>query len=206
MQPRTRSDTQSGQASARSDDVVARTRFDAGRACLNLLATIGRRGAAPVERLPTPQDFATWLVNAGLLDAPPPVGERELDEMRALRDAAYRIVDAAHTGHVPESRAVQVVNSWAARPTPAPQLNSDGTSATRESTEPVAASLAALARETIDLVTGPDLARVHTCAAAKCQMLFLDHSRGARRRWCSMSRCGNRAKARTHAAKTRDSN
>ena len=37
-----------------------------------------------------------------------------------------------------------------------------------------------------------ELARLHQCAA--CCWLFLDHSRGAGRRWCSMADCGTEAK------------
>jgi predicted RNA-binding Zn ribbon-like protein len=43
---------------------------------------------------------------------------------------------------------------------------------------------------------------VHACPGRGCGWLFLD-PRG-RRRWCSMAVCGNRAKARKHAAR-RDS-
>lgn len=38
--------------------------------------------------------------------------------------------------------------------------------------------------------------RVRTCG--RCGWLFLDSSRGGRRRWCSMSTCGNREKANRH--------
>jgi predicted RNA-binding Zn ribbon-like protein len=49
-----------------------------------------------------------------------------------------------------------------------------------------------------DLLTSPDLARVKTCPGAGCAWLFLDRSRNGTRRWCDMSVCGNRAKARRH--------
>ena len=38
--------------------------------------------------------------------------------------------------------------------------------------------------------------RVRGCG--RCGWLFLDSSRGGRRRWCSMSTCGNREKASRH--------
>jgi predicted RNA-binding Zn ribbon-like protein len=50
----------------------------------------------------------------------------------------------------------------------------------------------------IDLLASSDLKRVHVCAGAGCEFLFLDKSRTHRRRWCSMAVCGNRAKARRH--------
>jgi predicted RNA-binding Zn ribbon-like protein len=37
--------------------------------------------------------------------------------------------------------------------------------------------------------------RVRECADSGCPVLFLDTSRNGSRRWCSMERCGARAKA-----------
>ena len=64
---------------------------------------------------------------------------------------------------------------------------------------PVYALLARIARSAACLLTDPErLWRVSMCAAEGCGWLFVDDSRGARRRWCSMQSCGNRAKARAH--------
>jgi predicted RNA-binding Zn ribbon-like protein len=52
-----------------------------------------------------------------------------------------------------------------------------------------------------ELLTGPSRAYVRICPGESCGWLFLDQ-RG-RRRWCSMATCGNRAKVRAHAARTR---
>lgn len=40
--------------------------------------------------------------------------------------------------------------------------------------------------------------RVRCCEHEACVLWFLDTSKGGRRRWCSMDRCGNRAKAQRH--------
>lgn len=47
-----------------------------------------------------------------------------------------------------------------------------------------------------DLLTSQQLERVRRCDG--CGWLFLDTTRGGRRRWCDMRLCGNRAKARRH--------
>lgn len=49
-----------------------------------------------------------------------------------------------------------------------------------------------------DLLVGHQLARVRQCANPVCGWLFLDTSKSGNRRWCSMSACGNRAKAHRH--------
>ncbi len=48
--------------------------------------------------------------------------------------------------------------------------------------------------------------RIRSCAHDDCVLWFLDTSKGGRRRWCSMERCGNRAKARRHYQRTATTN
>jgi len=38
------------------------------------------------------------------------------------------------------------------------------------------------------------VAYVRACASKTCQWFFLDTSKNHRRRWCDMTKCGNRAK------------
>jgi predicted RNA-binding Zn ribbon-like protein len=44
--------------------------------------------------------------------------------------------------------------------------------------------------------------RLRACANDECQRFLLDRSRGGTGRWCSMSGCGNRMKARRHYERT----
>ncbi|MDL2405777.1 CGNR zinc finger domain-containing protein [Rhizobium calliandrae] len=43
-----------------------------------------------------------------------------------------------------------------------------------------------------------DFSNVKACEGQSCTLLFADHTRGHRRRWCSMALCGNRAKQAAH--------
>lgn len=43
--------------------------------------------------------------------------------------------------------------------------------------------------------------RVRRCGNPECVLYFLDTSKNASRRWCSMAACGNRLKARRHAGR-----
>ena len=54
-----------------------------------------------------------------------------------------------------------------------------------------------------DLLTSPRLARVRVCDGDPCEWLFLDQSQKGNRRWCDMTVCGNRAKARRFYARAR---
>ena len=54
-----------------------------------------------------------------------------------------------------------------------------------------------------DLLTSEQLRIVRFCEAPDCEWLFLDHSRNHSRRWCDMTTCGNRQKARRHYQRSR---
>jgi predicted RNA-binding Zn ribbon-like protein len=59
----------------------------------------------------------------------------------------------------------------------------------------------AVAQAAADLLASEDLNRVKACPGDDCGWVFVDRS--GRRRWCSMSACGNRAKVRAFAARHR---
>jgi predicted RNA-binding Zn ribbon-like protein len=46
-----------------------------------------------------------------------------------------------------------------------------------------------------DALIAGELSRVRRCSDPRCSRVFFDGTRNARRRWCDMSTCGNRAKA-----------
>ena len=57
--------------------------------------------------------------------------------------------------------------------------------------------LGPVARSAAELLTSDRLDRLRQCESEKgCGWLFVDGSRNRSRRWCDMSDCGNRAKAR----------
>ncbi len=55
-----------------------------------------------------------------------------------------------------------------------------------------------------DALVRDELARVRRCADPRCRRLFFDGSRNGKRRWCTMSTCGNRAKAARHRTKRKN--
>ena len=64
--------------------------------------------------------------------------------------------------------------------------------------------LAAIARSAAELISEGPSAQLRLCSNPACGLFFYDNSRTRRRRWCSMSLCGNRHKvaafSRRHAA------
>ncbi|HEV8389171.1 MAG TPA: CGNR zinc finger domain-containing protein [Dongiaceae bacterium] len=47
-------------------------------------------------------------------------------------------------------------------------------------------------------VCDEDFSDVKACEGPNCTLMFVDHTRGRMRRWCSMALCGNRTKAAAH--------
>jgi predicted RNA-binding Zn ribbon-like protein len=190
------------------DDLPAKElcfHFKSGRLCLDFVATVGERWRRSFERLRSPEDLGRWFVEARMLTAAPDVTQAQLVEARRLRESIYRVAKLAGGGK-PDGCDLEEINRFAARTPLTPRLESDGRSVTWHGEQPVEAALATIARETVDLVSGPLAARVRECAAPDCALLFVDASRPGRRRWCSMEACGNVAKTgayrRRRAART----
>jgi predicted RNA-binding Zn ribbon-like protein len=53
-----------------------------------------------------------------------------------------------------------------------------------------------IARSAGELLTSDQLQYVRACASKSCEWLFLDESKNHARRWCDMTKCGNRAKVK----------
>jgi len=51
------------------------------------------------------------------------------------------------------------------------------------------------------LLTQEEFSHVKACEGPACTLLFVDHTRGHTRRWCSMQICGNRAKQAAHRSR-----
>jgi predicted RNA-binding Zn ribbon-like protein len=174
-------------------------RFGLGHVTLDFLATLGGRAGSRIERLAAPGDLSRWIAEAGIAAAPRASSER-LDDARELREAIRRVLDCARPGGRPGAPDLRLVNEWARSPVAAPQIG-PGLARVSVGPDPVTGALAHIARESVEFVTGPELARVRTCAG--CTLLFIDRSRPGTRRWCSMERCGNRNKTAHYRQKRR---
>ena len=172
--------------------------FVGGRTTLNFVATLGKRSTAKLERLRTPEDLERWAELAGLGTIS--ANAADLEPARVLREALYALtMSALERGQTaPRPADVELVNSWAAQETAKPALSIRSGKLHRAGPEvTVSAVLAAVARDGIELLTGPEAASIRECEDSTCTLLFVDTSRGRRRRWCSMNSCGARAKMRT---------
>lgn len=182
--------------SARQPEVFE-FRFRGGRLCLNFAATLGKRYRGGIERLHSPAELARWLRIALNLEGPMPDFDAVLPAAWELREAIHRLVHPV-TRERPSRADVDTLNHWAAKTDLAPMLNTDARSAPPRQCPTAEAALSTIARDAIDLLTGPWLEGVRECDAPDCSLMFVDTSRTASRRWCDMKGCGNRAKARAY--------
>lgn len=173
-------------------------RFDAGSPALDLVATVGRRPSAWIERLGDTERLSAWTDGAGFPLAEGDLTEETLGDLRELREAIFAVVTNVLAGEPVEPTAAGLVNDCAAIRTTPPRLAlapSGRLDEQRRRWSPPELK-AALARDAISLVTDPARRRrLRLCDSPICRMIFLDGPGGRPRRWCSMQRCGNSTKA-----------
>ncbi|MEU3464592.1 ABATE domain-containing protein [Streptomyces sp. NPDC006733] len=192
-------------------------RFDTGRVSLDLLATVsGRLGEKPVDRLDSPRRLTQWLYGTGLVPSGTTVAADAawLGRFLVLRDVLRRIVatqlapssgaadPADPVEAAPAAADVSRLNAAALAAPPAPSARPapDGTLLRTLAAPPdCGALLAAVARDAVELLTDP-VARgqLRQCEGESCSLVYLDASRGRRRRWCSSEICGNRERVARH--------
>ncbi|WP_269503426.1 CGNR zinc finger domain-containing protein [Burkholderia sp. IMCC1007] len=175
--------------------------------------TLYWRGAdAPTETFGTLDDLFVWCreqarVPAGLADACRAAEKEKDDEPAtlaralALREVLYRLFHAQAERREPHADDLALLAGFLAEAAPRVALTRiDGGYAWRigSAGATLAGMLSPVLWSAIDLLGGARLAKVKRCANDACQWLFIDDSKNGSRRWCSMSSCGNRAKAYRH--------
>ncbi|GAB3000638.1 CGNR zinc finger domain-containing protein [Saccharothrix stipae] len=180
-----------------------RFRFDPGSFALELLVSGGPGEYRRYEVLHAPDDLAHWLASSRLAATAPftpadvRVTEAELDAVKELRDAFWRVAQAMARGTGIPPADLDVLNAATAE-TPRPVLDPRTRALAWAAPITGAQVLGAAARDAVELVARGG---VRECSSSTCELLFLDTSRSGNRRWCSMERCGNRHKVRAHRAR-----
>jgi predicted RNA-binding Zn ribbon-like protein len=176
-------------------------RFDAGRICLDLLAT-----THPAERLDSVEALCAWIGGAGLVPEGTALGHADASWLVGFRELRAHIGPLVRNSRVPDTsscaRALWSVNEAARAAPPALRaVRGDGGTLVRELADPPrsAGLLALVARDAVELLTDPVArAAVRECEGDNCPLVYLDTSRGRRRRWCSSEVCGNRERVARH--------
>lgn len=174
--------------------------YDSGALSLDFAHTGALDPTAGTEQLHAPGDLGTWLgERVDRLD--PASGERELADALLLREAIARIARGFAHHTAPTADDIDTINLYAATPDIPPTL-AGGRRQAGAGRLRVGQALSSIARDAVTVFTREaDESRIRECAADDCELVFVDESRTGSRRWCSMQRCGNRAKVRAHRAR-----
>jgi predicted RNA-binding Zn ribbon-like protein len=191
-----------------------------GRLCLDLANTLDERATDhPRELLPRYEDLLSWGVQAGAIRPAEAAAlrvhtvthrsaaARAVRRAIRVREALFRIFSALADGREAPADALALLNRTLAEAFGKRRLGGHGRrfvwrwlQATRPEFDRV---LWPVVLSAADLLTSSDLDRVRRCCGTGCAWLFVDATKNRARRWCDMSVCGNRAKAKRHYAKVK---
>jgi predicted RNA-binding Zn ribbon-like protein len=174
-----------------------------GHLALDFCNTAGEHLADhPDEMFLDWESFIRWTVQVGII-APETYPEllrhpSPINKILQLREAIYRIgIAIARDDRIPQSDLL-AIHSQAATSKPTIVQSRQGLRWQPNPSRASAQLRALLASEALSLFCSPRSSRIGICEGGQCGWLFLDDSRGKRRRWCDMKDCGNRAKARRY--------
>ncbi|WP_025031262.1 CGNR zinc finger domain-containing protein [Nitratireductor aquibiodomus] len=195
--------------------------FFGGRTCLDFVNTVNSR-SRPVTK-DYLSDYAAllgWSGQVDFFDAP------SLERLRTLAEADGRGAEAAHVRAIRFRETLFALFRSVIEGCDPPEgglaelsrLSGKARQQQRLAREPAGfvwnwdesrldldAPLHAVVLCAEAMLTGDDLGRLKACPGPDgCGWLFFDETKNASRRWCSMDHCGGTAKARRHAARTRE--
>ena len=190
----------------------ARFELIGGAVCLDFINTLDDRfSSQPKELLKSYIDLARFGEDTGVLSDVQvdrlfaasmqyaDEAQRALRSAIELREAMYQVFWALIKKKPVPARPLIVLNSYIQQA--AQHLNLVAHSGHfewqfEEASNNFDAPLWPIARSAAELLASDRLQFVRACASKTCEWLFLDESKNHGRRWCDMTKCGNRAKVR----------
>ncbi len=139
----------------------------------------------------------TWLVRHGLLSAAGQVDRGDLKLALSFHDALRGLLRANDGSQVEES-VVRQLNRLAGRFDLTVVFGADGAARLEPAARGVEKALGRLLAVVIRAMADGSWWRLRACGNSDCQWVYYDSSKNRSGRWCSMSACGGRAKARAY--------
>lgn len=177
---------------------------------MDLVNTLRERWNRRIETLVTAEDLGDWLVQSGVLSEPRDVPRAVVfEEARKLREAIDSCVTAVLEGRELDPLDIKIIDKMLVYAGTRPQLTlgADGEPSLGERTaaDSPRRALGTIALDAAEMFGDPrKRARIRICASETCGARFYDRSPAGARVWCSMSGCGNTAKARRHRARLKE--
>lgn len=191
----------------------------AGAVCLDFINTLDDRFTdEPKELLKTYSDLARFAEESGIVSSPqadrlcarceesPEPAKRALQSAIRMREAMHEVFWALVRKKPVPKAALTELNGYVQAAAQHASLElKEGHFEWQfdPSADNFEAPLWPIARSAAELLASERLQFVRACAAETCEWLFLDESKNHRRRWCDMTKCGNRAKVRSFYTRQR---
>jgi predicted RNA-binding Zn ribbon-like protein len=146
--------------------------------------------------------LAAWVRERGLAAADDAFDADDLERVVEFREALRHVL-LSHNGAAFDREAAAALDELAAGACVQVSFGEDGSPALVPAGRGASALLGRLFAAIAHAEADGTWARLKTCPADDCMWAFYDFSRNHSRTWCSMSVCGNRAKARTYRRRAR---
>ena len=144
-------------------------------------------------------DALRWWLDLMRLAAPSQLGADDLAFAANLRESFARVVDAVQGEKPLLASDLDLFNSVLRKQSEWYELEQVGNVAIDRKPHRLADTIERALGPAVDslaeTLTHGDRSRLRTCAHPDCVLRFYDDSKNGTRRWCTMSSCGNRAKA-----------
>lgn len=178
--------------------------------CLDYANTLYGHASPRHEYLLNYLDLVIWSQKAGILQEQDAkalirIAHRHPKDALAIfhgaiafRETLYRIFATIAHGSSPNSGDVSALNAARTQALLHTRINRSARSFVIDwdDTRALDRMLWVIAISAGELLASENLDRIRQCSGSTCDWLFLDTSRNQMRRWCSMSKCGNRSKVR----------
>lgn len=192
--------------------------FIGGHSCLDFVNTTGGGAKSREnERLLSYRDLLDWALLADVITrsqrtslrhlarASPEEAEASLGRAKRFREQLHQVLISQTRGEKADKGQLSAVTEQMAHCFLQSELKQEPHGFTRSIDVKSAGLDTILLRVGLlanDLLLSDDLQLIKNCD--RCSWLYLDRSKGRRRRWCSMRACGNRAKVQRFARRQRE--
>jgi predicted RNA-binding Zn ribbon-like protein len=157
------------------------------------------------DELYSPETLKGWMVRHGLLSSAISVDEIEFKEWIAFREALRALLRKNGGGRL-DRGVIRQLNRLADNLNLKIGFDPDGGALLRPAkTHGGARAMGEMLLIVLNAVSDGSWWRLKSCSEANCLWAFYDSSKNRSARWCSMSVCGSREKARAYRKRKADS-
>jgi predicted RNA-binding Zn ribbon-like protein len=148
------------------------------------------------DYISTPEEFRSWLIDTDLLDRKARVTASDVETAARVREA-LRALALANNGGAADANALETLNRAARSAQLAVHFDGAGSGSLEPLAPGVDGALGRILAIAFNAMNDGSWRRLKACPAEHCEFAFFDETKNRSGTWCSMSVCGNRAKARS---------